>query len=137
MVTKPVLEKLAKEYADKVTFMPVNADDSREALEQYRVYGIPTVIAFRGGKEVGRVTGAQGEKGYRAMFESLATGSEVRIPLTPLDRALRVGAGTFFMLFGVAGENWLLIAVGGALILMGMHDRIPLFNLLAEKLKRK
>jgi thioredoxin 1 len=72
MMTKPILDKLAKEYGDTVQFMPVNADDSREVLEQFRVFGIPTVITIRNGKEVGRVTGAQNEAGYRALFEALA-----------------------------------------------------------------
>lgn len=29
-VTKPILEKLAQEYQDKVTFLPVNADEAHE-----------------------------------------------------------------------------------------------------------
>ena len=61
MMTKPILEKLGKEYAEKVEFMPINADDSREVLEQFHVVSIPTVITLRNGKEVGRVTGAQNE----------------------------------------------------------------------------
>ena len=76
MTTKPILDKLAKEYADKINFMPINADDSREVLEQFRIFGIPTVITLKNGKEVGRVTGAQTEKNYRAMFEALAEGSK-------------------------------------------------------------
>ena len=125
MVTKPVLEKLAREYADKISFLPVNADDSREVLEMFRIRGIPTVITFRRGKEVGRVTGAQGEKGYRAMFESLAAGKEVRVPLTPQDRMLRIGAGGFFLMFGISSGNWLLIVIGALLFFMGIHDRFP------------
>ena len=97
MVTKPALEKLAKEFEGKIDFLPVNADDSRELLEQFRVYGIPMIIAFRGGKEVGRVMGAHGEYGYRAIFESLAAGREVRFPLTSLDRILRVGANLLLL----------------------------------------
>ena len=136
MVTKPVLEKLAKEYADKINFMPVNADDSREVLELFRVHGIPTVITFRGGKEVARVTGAQGEYGYRAMFESLASGREVRVPLTPQDRMLRIGAGGFILMFGLSANSWLLIVIGAVLIFMGSHDRFPFWRTVTEKFKR-
>lgn len=46
-VTKPILEKLAREYAGKVEFLPVNADDSREVLQHFQVIGIPTVLAMR------------------------------------------------------------------------------------------
>ena len=57
MMTKPILEKLAKEYSDRIEFMPVNADEAREVLEQYRILGIPTVLTVRNGKEIG--TGVQ------------------------------------------------------------------------------
>ncbi len=135
-VTKPVLEKLAKEYAGQVRFLEVNADDSREVLEQFRVYGIPTVIAFRGGKEVGRATGARGEQGYRAMFEALAAGKDVKIPLTPLDRFLRLGAGGFFAIFGIANQNWLLAGLGGVIAFMGIYDRCPIWNALVGLFKK-
>jgi len=137
MVTKPVLEKIAKEYADRVNFMPVNADDSREVMQMFRVHGIPTVITFRNGKEVGRITGAQGEHGYRAMFESLASGKQVRVPLTPQDRMLRVGAGGFILMFGLSANSWLLIAIGAILIFMGVHDHFAFWRSLTEKIKSK
>ena len=46
---------------------------------------------LRDGKEVGRVTGAQSEANYRARFEALSNGGEVKIPLTQFDRMLRLG----------------------------------------------
>ncbi len=137
MVTKPVLEKLAKEYEGQIAFLPVDADSSREALEEYRVYGIPTVITFRGGKEVGRVTGAQGEAGYRAMFQSLAEGGEVKVPLTPFDRMLRLGAGGFFIMLGISHSNWLLAGIGGILAFMGIYDRCPIWQAVTGAFKRK
>ena len=83
-MTKPILEKLAEEYGDRVEFMPVNADEAREIIEQYRVFGIPTVLMFRNEKEVGRVTGAQNEARYRTLFEAMVAGGEVKLPLTTL-----------------------------------------------------
>jgi thioredoxin 1 len=137
MATKPVLEKLAKEYADKVQFMPINADDSREVLEQFRVYGIPTVVTLRDGKEVGRVTGAQGEAGYRAMFEALAQGKEVKIPLTAFDRMLRLGAGGLFVAIGIYNSNWLLAGIGAILAFLGIYDRCPIWNAIVGMFKKQ
>jgi thioredoxin 1 len=104
-VTKPILEKLAGEYTGKVEFMPINADTSREVLEQFQVIGIPTVLTIRDGKVVGRVTGAQNESSYRAMFAALAEGKEVKIPMTSFDRTLRLGAGTLFVAVGISTGN--------------------------------
>lgn len=136
MMTKPILEKLAKEYADKVEFMPINADESREALEQFRVFGIPTVISLRDGKEVGRVTGAQNEANYRAMFEALSEGREIKVPLAQFDRMLRLGAGALFIMVGVSTNNWLVAGVGGVIAFMGIYDRCPIWNAITGMFKR-
>lgn len=137
MVSKPILEKLAKEYSDKIEFMPVNADESREVLEQFHIFGIPTVITFRAGKEVGRVTGSQAESSYHTMFESLANGGEVKIPLSPFNRMLRLGAGAMFVMVGISTGNWLIAGVGGILAFMGIYDRCPLWSALTGMLQRK
>jgi thioredoxin 1 len=136
MMTKPILEKLGKEYAEKVEFMPINADDSREVLEKFRVMGIPTVITLRGGKEIGRVTGAQNETNYRAMFEALSEGREIKVPPTQFDRFLRLGAGTLFIMVGIATSNWLVAGIGGVIAFMGVYDRCPIWQAITGMLKR-
>lgn len=136
MRTKPILEKLAKEYEGEVRFMPINADQSREVLEKFRVFGIPTVITIRNGKEVGRITGAQNEAGYRVMFKSLAEGGEVKVPLRPFDRMLRIGAGTLFIMIGISTSSWILAGIGGILAFMGVYDRCPIWNAVTGMLRR-
>jgi thioredoxin 1 len=137
MMTKPILDKLGKEYAEKVEFLPINADDSREILEQFRVFGIPTVITIRNGKEVGRVTGAQNEAGYRMMFEALAEGKEVKVPLTTFDRMLRLGAGGLFIMIGISTSNWLIAGIGGILAFMGIYDRCPIWQAVTGLFRKK
>jgi thioredoxin 1 len=136
MMTKPILEKLAKEYVDKVEFMPINADNSREVLEQFHVFGIPTVITLRNEKEVGRVTGAQNEANYRAIFEALADGKEVKVPLTQFDRMLRFGAGALFIMVGISTSNWIVAGIGGILSFMGIYDRCPIWKTITGIFKR-
>ncbi len=137
MMTKPILEKLGREYDGKVQFMPVNADESRDVLEQFKVYGIPTVITLRDGKEVGRVTGSQNESGYRAMFEALAEGKEVKVPLTSFDRMLRLGAGAVFVIMGFTTGNWLVAGVGGIIAFMGVYDRCPIWQAVTGMFKKR
>ena len=137
MMTKPILDKLGKEFADEVDFLPVNADQSREVLEQYRIFGIPTVIAFQNGKEVARLTGAQNEAGYRAVFDALAQGKEVTIPMTQFDRMLRLGAGALFITVGVSTGSWLVAGIGGILAFLGIYDRCPIWNALTRMFQSK
>jgi thioredoxin 1 len=98
--------------------------------------GIPTVITLRDGKEVGRVTGSQNETNYRMMFEALAEGREVKVPLTQFDRMLRLGAGALFAMVGISTHNWIVGGIGGIIAFMGIYDRCPIWKALTGMLKR-
>ena len=135
-MSKPILEKLAKEYAGKVKFLPINADDSREVLDLFHVRGIPTVITLRNGKEVGRVTGAQNETNYLKMFKELFEGNEIKVPPTPFDRMLRLGAGVLFSIVGIATHSWILGGIGSAIAFMGIYDRCPVWNAVSGYFKK-
>ncbi|HZD41429.1 MAG TPA: thioredoxin [Terriglobales bacterium] len=136
-ITKPILESLADEYADQIEFLPINADDSREVLEQFQVIGIPTVLSFRDGKMVGRVTGAQNVAGYRILFNGLAEGKDVRIPLTPFNRMLRLGAGGFLIAVGIFTGSWLVAGAGTVLAFLGIYDRCPIWAAVTRMIRRK
>lgn len=127
-VTKPILEKLAQEYSDKVEFMSIDAEVSGEVPQQFQVIGIPTVLTLRNGNVVGRVTGAQNKAGYRLMFEALAEGKEVKIPMSPFNRMLRLGAGTLLAMVGISTGSWLLAALGGLIAFLGVYDRCPIWR---------
>ena len=55
----PVVEQLAGEYEGKVTFAKLNTDDNQRTAMKFGVMAIPTLIMFRGGNEVARITGVQ------------------------------------------------------------------------------
>ena len=135
--TKPILEKLAVEYAGRVEFLPVNADESPEVLRQYRVLGIPTVLAFLNGKLAGRVTGAQPESGYRLLFEALASGAPVRLPMASFDRLLRLGTGALLVVAGGFAGSWLLAGLGALVAFLGIYDRCPVWAALTRAFRRK
>ncbi len=135
--TKPILEKLAKEYAREVEFLPINADDSREILAQFQVIGIPTVLAIRNGEVVGRVTGARNEAEYRAMFDALVEGREVKASIPPFDRMLRLGAGALFVMIGMSTASWVVAVIGGVIAFLGVYDRCPVWAAITGMLQRR
>ena len=135
-ITKPILETLASEYSDKVEFLPIDADHSRELLEHFKVIGIPTVLTVRDGNVAGRVTGIQNESVYRAMFDALAEGKEVKIPMSPIDRTLRLAAGILLAIYGISSSNWLVLGIGGIVAFLGVYDRCPIWRAITGKLKR-
>lgn len=134
-MTKPILEKLAQEYNAQVQFLAINADESRDVLGHFQVIGIPTVLTLRGGEVVGRVTGAQNEIGYRAMFEALATGSEVKVPMSSFDRMLRLGAGALLVMVGISTGSWIVAGIGGIIAFLGMYDRCPVWKAITGMLR--
>ena len=56
-IQEPELVALSKEYQDRILFAKLNVTDYEELTTQWKVEGIPTLIFFRDGKELYRVTG--------------------------------------------------------------------------------
>lgn len=54
----PVLEDVAKEFSGKVKIVKMNVDEFSKTPASYNVMAIPSLILFKGGKVVDRVTGA-------------------------------------------------------------------------------
>jgi thioredoxin 1 len=54
----PTLDKLAKEYADRLVIAKVNTDENPEWAGRFGVQGIPTMLLVFGGKVVHRQVGA-------------------------------------------------------------------------------
>ena len=57
-MTKPILEKPANKYAGRVDFIPINAEESHDLVQQLSILGIPTVLILQNGIEASRITGA-------------------------------------------------------------------------------
>jgi len=67
-VLSPRLERVAREFKGKVDVWKVNADEHPDLVRAFKVFGIPTLLVFRNGKEVTRVTGAVPEERIRQLF---------------------------------------------------------------------
>ena len=73
-VVSPIIEELAGEYEGKVKVGKLNVDDNQQVSGQYGVMSIPTVMAFKGGKPVKAMVGAQSKESYKRMIdEALAS----------------------------------------------------------------
>jgi putative thioredoxin len=70
-VLKPILEKLATEYAGRFKLAKVNSDENVELASAFGVRSIPDVVAFRDGRPVSHFLGALPESQVRAFIERL------------------------------------------------------------------
>ena len=56
----PYIDKLAEEYAGKLKVVKLDIQTNQRSAMGNRVSSIPTLIVFKGGREVARQTGAAG-----------------------------------------------------------------------------
>ncbi|MFN6961718.1 MAG: tetratricopeptide repeat protein [Rhodocyclaceae bacterium] len=80
-ILKPILEKLAAEYAGKFILAKVNSDENQELAMRYGVRGIPAVKAFVDGTLADEFTGALPESQVREFIDRL-----IPSPAEPLRR---------------------------------------------------
>jgi thioredoxin 1 len=57
----PVIESLAKKYANKIVFGKLNVDENKKVALKYGIMSIPTLLVFKNGKLVDRIVGAMPE----------------------------------------------------------------------------
>ena len=68
-VVAPILDDLAAQHGDRVTFLKLNVDDNPESASRYNVLSIPTVILFEGGEPKEAVIGARSKRHYEGAWE--------------------------------------------------------------------
>ena len=50
----PFMDEVLEKFEGKLTAFNINKDDFLSIAEEYNVNGIPSFVAFKGGKEIGR-----------------------------------------------------------------------------------
>ncbi len=59
---KPMLEKVAEEYAGRLKIGNLNVDQNPRTASKYQIMGCPTFILLNSGKVISRRLGAQSKK---------------------------------------------------------------------------
>jgi thioredoxin 1 len=55
----PILDEIAGQHGDKVTFVKMNVDENPVTPSNYRVTGIPTINVYQNGEVVKSIVGAR------------------------------------------------------------------------------
>ena len=66
----PAVEQVAKIMAGKVKVTKLNVDENQEIAMRYNVQSIPSLLLFRGGKEIARTIGAAPKDTYLKFIEN-------------------------------------------------------------------
>jgi thioredoxin 1 len=70
LMMAPIYEEFANEYGDKMTFAKLNTDDNQMTAGRLGIQGIPTLLFFRGGREIDRIVGLESRDMLRRHIEA-------------------------------------------------------------------
>jgi thioredoxin 1 len=68
---KPIVEELAKDFAGKVKMGKLDIDNSKSVPVKYGIMAVPTIILFKNGKDVQKITGLKPKADLRKRIEAL------------------------------------------------------------------
>ena len=69
-VLHPVLDKLQNNNPD-LKIIKVNVDESSDLTKEFGIRNIPTVVFFKGEKEIERISGAQQESRFQEIIDGI------------------------------------------------------------------
>ena len=58
-MVSPAIEKVAKDFSGQLMTIKINVDKAQVAAAKYNIQSIPTIMMFKNGTTVMRLTGAQ------------------------------------------------------------------------------
>ena len=64
----PVIDRVAKANQGKITVGKMNVDENPNTPQQFGIQGIPTLILFKGGREVSRLVGFQSQEAIQEII---------------------------------------------------------------------
>ncbi len=64
-MVSPAIEKVAKDFSGKLMTIKINVDNKKHVAAKYQIQSIPTIMMFKNGESVMRLTGAQSYEAIR------------------------------------------------------------------------
>jgi thioredoxin 1 len=61
-MVSPIVESIGKKFSAQLKTVKLNTDENQDLASKYNIFGIPTLIIFKDGKEVKRQIGALPEE---------------------------------------------------------------------------
>ena len=69
----PVIDELAKEYKGKVKFCKLDTEENNQTPAKFGITAIPTIILFKNGQVVNKMTGVKPKRDLKAVLDTQLT----------------------------------------------------------------
>ena len=70
----PIVEELATEYQGKLKVGAVDIDKARGVASQFGIMSVPTILFFKGGKQVDKIIGLQRKNDLKKRIDAVIAG---------------------------------------------------------------
>jgi thioredoxin 1 len=74
-----IMEELAEEYGDKITFAKINVDENIKLANQYGVHSIPTILIFKNGQPQQQMIGLRPKKEFKEILAQFASDKDKKL----------------------------------------------------------
>jgi thioredoxin 1 len=65
----PILKEVKEEVGDAATIVKIDVDKSPQAAQKFEIRGVPTLILYKGGKQVWRQSGLLDKKSLLSLIK--------------------------------------------------------------------
>ena len=70
LMVAPILDELAEEYDDRITFVKLDVDQNPKTAAKYGIMSIPTLLIFKNGEPVSHMVGVRPKKELQENLEA-------------------------------------------------------------------
>lgn len=121
----PTVRATAGEYTSEVELVELDVASNGDLAELHSARSVPTFITIHNGMVAGRAVGAQSRSGIGEVLAGAVDGPVRSIPLSTMERSMRLGAAAAVGTIAyTAGQPLLYLAVI-ALVVLAFWDRMP------------
>ena len=72
-MVSPLVEELADEYDGRVKFVKLDTEENVDTPARLGVRGLPTIMVFKGGEQVDRITGLRSKGDLKRVLDKVLT----------------------------------------------------------------
>jgi hypothetical protein len=121
----PSVEDTAARFAQDVEFVRVDVSTDRRTARNYLVYGVPTLVAVRDDKILGRSVGSVTPERLDEFFAGARDGNVAAVGLTTSERIVRLGVAAAIAAIGVAAGQPVVVVGALGFVAYAFADWLP------------